>query len=268
VKWLLEKLQPALPTAFSAVSKHQAQDLNLDEQLELQLQVAGRLPPGRSLKQVTEAVQAQVRVLKLKEKESAAGADTEEYVVLDADDAATAGDVTAASESAAKVIFVSQAGVVLLHPFFTRFFEQCGLLTADQRFLDRHCQEKAVHLLHFLVTGRGHPEEHHTTVYKILCGLDIHDPVAKNLDLDEQDRKEAQNLLQSAIEHWSRLKNTSPDGLRTSFLQRQGKLTHTRDGWRLTVEQQSIDILLGTLPWNLSVIRLSWLRQPVWVDWA
>ncbi len=152
--------------------------------------------------------------------------------------------------------------------FYTRFFDRCGLLDAGQNFKNERCREKAIHLLHFLATGHEHPEEPQTGVYKILCGLDVRAPVAKKVDLDPDDRDEALRLLTSAIEHWSRLKSTSPDGLRTSFLQRQGKLTHTRDGWRLTVEQHSIDILLGTLPWNLSVIRLPWLRQPVWVDWA
>jgi hypothetical protein len=266
IQWLLEKLQPALPAAFSAVLKHQPQDLNLDEQLEIQLQVAGRLPPGSSPRAAAEAIRAQMISWRSETREQEA--EEEKLEIQDIDDVAWVKDEATASETLEKAVFVSQAGVVLLHPFFTRFFEQCGLLTAEQRFFDRHCQEKAVHLLHFLAIGREHPEEPHTTVYKVLCGFDIHDPVAKNVDLTGEDRDEARRLFESVIEHWRRLKNTSPDGLRTSFLQRQGKLRHTRDGWRLTVEQQSIDILLGTLPWNLSVVRLPWLRQPVWVDWA
>lgn len=266
MKWLLEKLQPALPAAFSAVSKHQAQDLGLDEQLEIQLQVAGRLPPGSSGRVTAEAIRAQITALMSETRKQEA--DEESLEMQNIDDVAWVKDETTASERPEKAVFVSQAGVVLLHPFFPRFFNRCGLLTADQRFLDRRCREKAVHLLHFLATGREHPEEPQTGVYKILCGFDIMAPVPKKVGLEPDDRDEAVRLLTSALEHWRRLKSTSPDSLRTSFLQRQGKLTHTQDGWRLTVEQHSIDILLGTLPWNLSEIRLPWLRQPVWVDWA
>jgi hypothetical protein len=268
VRWLLEKLQPALPAALSAVAPRQHPGLRPSEQLEIQLQVAGRLPPGSSRNELTEAIRAQVRVLKAKEKEAGAEAAAQEHDVLDADDVAPAEDDTAASESAAKGIFVSQAGVVMLHPFIIRFFDRRGLLTAAHIFKNRGCREKAVHLLNFLATGRAYPEEQHTTVYKVLCGLDIHEPVLKNVDVADEDRQEAHSLLESAIKHWSRLKNTSPDGLRTAFLQRQGKLTRTQGGWHLTVEQRSIDILLGTLPWSLSVIQYPWLNQPVRVDWA
>lgn len=256
VQWLLEKLQPALPAAFSAAAGHRYQDLSPHEQLDILLQAAGRLPPGSSIKTATEAIREQLTDVK------------REQNGWGADEAVPASDEAAAPEAAAKGIFVSQAGVVLLHPFFIRFFDRRGLLTADHLFKSRDCREKAIHLLHFLATGQEHPEEQHTTVYKVMCGLDIHEPVAKNVDLADEDRDEAMRLLESAIEHWNRLKKTSPDGLRTSFLQRHGKLTQTCDGWRLTVEQQSIDILLRTLPWILSVIRLPWLKQPVQVDWA
>ena len=52
------------------------------------------------------------------------------------------------------------------------------------------------------------------------------------------------------------------------LIQRPGKLRRSGTGWHLTVEQQSIDILLGTLPWGLSEIRLPWLEYPLRVDWA
>lgn len=57
------------------------------------------------------------------------------------------------------------------------------------------------------------------------------------------------SLLQTVIDYWEVLKSTSPDGLREGFLQRQGKLTRSGDrNWKLQVEQQAIDILLGSLP--------------------
>ncbi len=250
--WILQQMHPALAAVFSAVESRQRLVLSLFEKLDVQFQVAASLHPGSSPKAVAEAIQEQL----IESRSGKKGP------------AAVAGD-RIDPEEAEKVVFVSQAGVVLLHPFFIRFFDRRGLLDSGQDFKDAPCREKAVHLLHFLATGHERPEEPQTGIYKILCGLDIMGPVPKNLSLEPEDRDEAVHLLESAIEHWGRLKNTSPDGLRTSFLQRQGKLVRTtEDGWHLTVEQQSIDILLGTLPWNLSVIRFPWLTQPVQVDWA
>ena len=73
--------------------------------------------------------------------------------------------------------------------------------------------------------------------------------------------KEANELLLSIIEHWSILKNTSVEGLRQSFLQRDGKLTFFNNEWRLQVEQKSYDMLLQHLPWNRGLIRLPWMKH-------
>ena len=86
--------------------------------------------------------------------------------------------------------------------------------------------------------------------------------------LSAEQKAEAQDLLASVIEHWSALKNTSPSGLREAFLQRDGRLADRPDGWKLTVEQRPVDVLLSSLPWGLSIVRLPWMAAPLWVDWA
>jgi hypothetical protein len=64
------------------------------------------------------------------------------------------------------------------------------------------------------------------------------------------------------------LRNTSPDGLRGTFLIRSGKLC-LRDGgdWSLQVESNSFDILLDQLPWGISMIKLPWMEKMLWVEW-
>jgi hypothetical protein len=161
-------------------------------------------------------------------------------------------------------IYVSCAGVVLLHPFLERFFKRLGLL---ERPADGW-QARAAHLLYFLVSGREQPEEQETTLLKLLCGLQLDEPLVRELPLSPGEREEADMLLRAAISHWERLKNTSPDGLREAFLQREGRLAQEEAGWRLTVEQRGVDALLGSLPWNLSTVRLAWMAAPLWVDWA
>lgn len=135
------------------------------------------------------------------------------------------------------------------------------LATIEQRV-------RAVHLLYYLVTGLEMPEEPETPLLKLLCGLPLTFPLVKTLPLGEEERSEAERLLSAAIEHWDKLKNTSPAALRETFLQREGKLLQGGERWRLVVEQRSFDLLLGYLPWTLSVVRLPWMALPLWVDWA
>jgi hypothetical protein len=266
VQWLLAELQPGLAAAFAAEAGNLAPGLDPTEGLEIQLRTAAGLPPGSPPRRVAEAVRARLTAYRAAAKNR--GVAVDEGFAHRAGESAGPDEEGADTVAAGQALFVSLAGVVLLHPFFTRFFDQCGLLTDGSLFKNRDCREKGVHLLHFLAAGRMHPEEPHTILLKVLCGLEIHEPVARFAALGDAERNEAAGLLEAALRHWKRLKRTSPDGLRAAFLQREGKLTRTRQGWHLTVEQQSIDILLGTLPWTLSMIRLPWLAQPVQVDWA
>ena len=34
------------------------------------------------------------------------------------------------------------------------------------------------------------------------------------------------------------------------------------------LRERGVDVLLGALPWALSVVHLPWLAQPIWVDWV
>lgn len=176
-----------------------------------------------------------------------------------------AGSATQVGDDA---IYVVLAGIVLLHPFLARFFGTLGLVEEGGVFVSFAAQERALHLLHFLATGKEEPEEHETLLLKLLCGLPGTLPIARRVALSELERSECDNLLNAVISHWSKLGNSSVGALRETFLQREGKLERLEVGWRLTVEQRSLDILLGWLPWGLSIVRLPWMAQPLWVDWA
>lgn len=173
-----------------------------------------------------------------------------------------------AADTAEDVWYVPHAGIVLLHPFFARFFEVTGLLDARQQFRSPRARERAVHLLHFLAAGREHPEEHATLLFKLLCGLPFDHPMARECVLRNDEKNEANALLAAAIGHWARLGSTSPAGLREGFLARDGKIARADSGYVLTVEQRAVDVLLDTLPWTLSIVRLSWMARPLMVNWA
>ena len=169
------------------------------------------------------------------------------------------------TEETKEGIYIRQAGLVLLHPFLQYFFVELGLLE-EKQFKDDDAQQMAVHLLHYLATGKEQPMEHDLLMEKYLCGSYIYEPIERFISLTDAMKEECDQLLQAVIGHWKALKSTSPDGLRDGFLQRKGKLiTGERDN--LVVESQSFDILLENLPWSNSIIALPWLKKELNVDW-
>lgn len=160
-------------------------------------------------------------------------------------------------------IYIDNAGVVLLHPFLPLFFETVGI-AANDKILQ---PERALCLLHYVVTGQTVAPEYELMLLKILCGIDLDAIVESDVGLTDAERTEAEELLRSVIGHWEALRNTSPDGLRGSFLVRPGKVMQRDDEWLLQVEPQTCDILLDQLPWGVSTVKLPWMERILWVEW-
>lgn len=163
-------------------------------------------------------------------------------------------------------LYVENCGIILLHPFLEIFLEELKLISGKQ-FINEHAQKRSVLLLHYLATGSAETEEFNLVLQKIICGLHLEESLPPFIELNEKEITESENLLSSVMNYWAPLKNTSPAGLRNSFLQRGGKLSLTENGWLLNVEQKTIDILLGKLPWGFSTIRLPWMKDLLSVEW-
>lgn len=162
---------------------------------------------------------------------------------------------------------VHGAGAVLLHPYLPMFFNRLGLLAAPGCFRDLDCQCRAVLLTHHLASGSDEAPEPETLLGKLLCGLPFDHPLPRQYNLSTQERDEASALLRSLIEHWGRLGNTSPAGLREGFLLRPGTLHSQGEHWLLQVESSGIDILLDDLPWTLSRVRTPFMASLLSVEW-
>ena len=162
-------------------------------------------------------------------------------------------------------IFVTNAGLALVAPFFPTYFEICGLLAGD-KFKDAAAADRAVHLVQQLVTFDNHAFEHTLTLNKILCGLDVDEPVSAQLEFTPEERQAATDLLTNAIRHWGRV-TLSLAGFQNSFLWRPGKLERTDDAWKLVVERRTYDLLLTSVPWSFSVIKASYMPVPLFVNW-
>lgn len=163
-------------------------------------------------------------------------------------------------------IFVTNAGVILLHPFLNLFFSNLHLIH-EGSFVNKRTHQKALYLLHYLATENSEPEEHELAIPKILCAYPLEIPVNKLVKLTSKELDEAESVMMSAIGQWEILKSTSPDGLREGFLKRNGKLFTKNGSMHLQIEANSIDMLLDYLPWNLSVIKLPWMKDVLNVTW-
>ena len=164
-------------------------------------------------------------------------------------------------------MFCQYAGLVLLHPFFTHLFNHLFLLE-DGKFNNAASLEKAVLLLYFIATGKTEAKDYELVVPKIFCGMLLHEVISEDsFLLTEVEREEATNMMHAAIEQWDIIRNTSVEGLRESFLAREGKLLIKDSGIELRIESRGIDVLLDRLPWNLSLIRFPWLDKLIHVEW-
>lgn len=163
---------------------------------------------------------------------------------------------------------VPHAGLVLLHPFLSRLFVAAGVLPVGAKAIPSAQRPRSAALLHWLATGRCEVYEFELPLVKVLLGLSPEAPLAATEGLlGDADRAEADALLTAAVEHWSALGKTSIDALRGSFLRRRGLLNAGERGWKLRVETESYDVLLGRLPWAVGIVKLPWMSKPMFIDW-
>ena len=163
-------------------------------------------------------------------------------------------------------IHIENAGLCLLAAYLPGFFRQLGYLE-NGKFKNKYFATRAVCLLQYIVVGTGKRAEYLLQFNKILCSLEPDDIVINNIHLNKKEKQEADNLLASIIQNWKTLKSTTLNGFRTSFLQRKGIITLTANTWIIKVEKKSFDILLDSIPWSFNMIKLSWTKKIIQVEW-
>jgi len=163
-------------------------------------------------------------------------------------------------------LYITHGGLILLHPFLQYFFRQFELVT-DEDFVNAEAKETGIHLLYYLATSNENPYEHELIFIKYLCGWPQQLPIHRFIKLSEEMKTEAENMLGAVIRHWKILKYTSANGLRESFFQRKGKLILSEQQHKLILEKNAIDILLEHIPWNHSIINLSWMKTILYAEW-
>jgi len=162
--------------------------------------------------------------------------------------------------------YIANAGLVLLWPFLQTYFQRLGVLDKNA-FRDDPSQTRAIHLLQYLTSATFEAPEHELLLNKILVGWAIQQPLERPSPLTESEQGLSEQLLQGVLKNWEKLKGTSVEGLRGSFLMREGKLVLNEDHWSLTVSIKTFDILLDSLPWSYKMIRLPWMKNLLQVKW-
>jgi len=168
------------------------------------------------------------------------------------------------NDSSPKTYYVQNAGLVIVHPYISRFFQNCGLLNDNNTFLDR---EMAAHALHYLATKKEQQLENDMVFEKFICGIPIAESINRHIQLSEDIKNQAEELLKSIIENWDALGNASIDLLRQEFLQRVGKLSFNEDNPKIIIERKTQDILVDKLPWGIGLFKLSWFDKLIFIDW-
>lgn len=170
-------------------------------------------------------------------------------------------------EDSIENIYIRNAGMVLFWPFLPRLFENMKLME-DGEFISRQAREKAICMLQFLVDPETGITENLLPLNKILCGLDVAEVVPTDeIEISQEDAETGDGLIEAVIQNWQKIGNTSKQGFQASFLQRDGRLEKTEEAWKLAVERRAFDVLMDSLPWNITLIKLPWMPKPLYVQW-
>ncbi|UMB76137.1 hypothetical protein FXN80_18995 [Dickeya fangzhongdai] len=161
---------------------------------------------------------------------------------------------------------VANAGLVLAAPWLPRLLTKLALVQ-DGAFPQPDARHQAIHCLQYLVDRGQNCAEYQLALNKLLCGLPLNAPLPLTLPPDAAARDTLDALLDALLQHWNALGHTSVDGLRQTFLQREGTLWRQADSWKLEVVPGPFDMLLDRLPWGYSTIKYPWMDRPLHVVW-
>ena len=161
---------------------------------------------------------------------------------------------------------IYNAGLIILWPFLTRLFEHLSLVKQGV-FVNAEAMNRAVYILQHLVYNKVNFPEYELVLNKLLVGIqpEVHLVPLENLTNEEKDM--TKSLLNGLMSNWEKVKDSTPEGIQETFLQREGMLTFKDEEILLTVEKKGVDVLLGSIPWNFSVVKLSWMAKPIHVVW-
>jgi hypothetical protein len=180
-------------------------------------------------------------------------------------------EIPAETPEPGHALYIGNAGLVLFGQYLPALFERLGVLSRNDRDEPRivglEPASRAVHWLQYLADGRRDAPEPALALNKLLCGLPTAHPILPAVEDDPAAREICDGLIAAVIANWTIIANTSSEGLRETFLQREGRLRHGDDGWDLVVQRKGLDVLIDQIPWSISMVYHRWMPQPIKVTW-
>ncbi|MFL5764163.1 MAG: contractile injection system tape measure protein [Bacteroidia bacterium] len=163
--------------------------------------------------------------------------------------------------------FVRNAGLILLAPYLPVLLRELGLCK-ENTFVSEQTRERAVFLVQHLSSGMDEGfEEHEMVLAKLLCGMEITAPLTQPFAISDKEKEECLGLLDAVAGNWTALRGTSGVAMREAFFGRDGVLEQQGNGWNLSIERTTIDVLLDKLPWGISILQMPWSSEMIFVTW-
>ncbi|WP_299687421.1 contractile injection system tape measure protein [uncultured Tateyamaria sp.] len=160
------------------------------------------------------------------------------------------------------------AGLVLFWPFLTRLFQRSGLLRGSGDFQNPAAALRGASLLHHIALGGCSPKSGVMELENTLCGVPLR-TAADAIPVSRDAAALCDEVLRQVCRAWPPMEHVSADGLRQSFVRRDGWLLDapTTGTATLRVARGPYDMLLQQLPWSLATVALPWMDRPLHVDW-
>jgi hypothetical protein len=163
-------------------------------------------------------------------------------------------------------IYINNAGLILIWPFLSTLFNKLGLLNG-KLFMDDTSLQKAILITQYVIFEDSANEESNLVLNKILCGVAPDFFVDTEIELNEREKSIAKSVLKAVTGNWEQLNKTSIVALRETFLKREGIIQRVEDNYKLIVEKKPFDMLLRTIPWNITMIQNSFMSFRLIVEW-
>lgn len=159
------------------------------------------------------------------------------------------------------------AGAVLLNPFLPRLFQSLDLLNAQGRFSTMENAWIAQACVYYAVSGETVEHQTDSMLCRYLCGVHESEWPVGPIVLSPQALEATHRMLEAVVANWEYAARMSIDGLRESFLHREGKFACENNDASLRVSKKGIDVLLEMLPWAYQTIHHPWMHGPLKVVW-
>lgn len=161
-------------------------------------------------------------------------------------------------------IEISNAGLSLITSYFPILFHKLGYLNADRMdFKSLECKIRAVFAFQY-ISG---VVDKQSSFERILVNLPSDVSLPSSMELTEEEKQMCDNLLQSVLSNWEKMRNASVKAFQESFLMRRGVLKIQELKYLIKPEGRAFDTLLDSLPWGFHIIRFPWMDKAIFVEW-